>query len=315
MHKPNCSSLTSQIFKANEVSEKFDAASDILNLDKMRIFKSELLASLEKDPDYVRYREIEARMGEAFFGVEKIKEAFGIPVDFESVPPIPFTDAEINFALANDLQLVYRISHDERNLRLSILDMQAIELEVPRKGYGIIPSFDYRDSRLSSKQLRHDTPRPSWAMTGVLNRDMAYNYLEQMNYLTSFVQTVKNDARDTMLFSADPEIELEKMGKLMKWLPLTKAQSDEDKREVATILASLEINKKLRPTLVESVYDHILTAETKYSRMNQGVYFTGELDKDGAILCLDWDRYRRKCIDLARRTADEKGYLTLNWTK
>ena len=227
--------------------------------------------------EFERAREI---LGKDFLGPEAIEKAFGITLDAGSIPEIPFSEEELERAVANGEYLILRIDRKDDGTPLTIQEMVTM----------LQPQFD-RDSKgkimynvdwyKSENFFTKDAPRPAWRLVSknLIPGSTSKNYLQQTEVLADYI---KNTEFAGLPLPADfdeaiREFESQKggIGKILtsKW------------EQAAKQLADLKLNQMARQTPVEERYDFLMYFQNNDERLHENDYvWTNRQASDGLLV-------------------------------
>jgi hypothetical protein len=235
-------------------------------------------------------------MGEEFFGYQEVERAFGIEVNPEDIPEIPFLREELEKAKELNQFLVLRVDKAPDGKPLSLQKINEIlkgkvsdgsKLLYADDGKGGIQSDSWHKNEEFSK---NESPRLAWALVSkeVIPNSTSKNYLQQTEELVNYIKNsvFKGEKIPEEYQEAIGEFEKEKDG-------IGKITSSEWQK-AAEKLSNLKINRLTRQNPAEVLYDIAIYFQNKserilenkyswtYSRASDGMLvYVGRFDADG----------------------------------
>ena len=208
-------------------------------------------------------------MNEEFFGFQEVKKAFGIEINPEDIPKIPFGKAELERAKELDQFLVLRVDKAPDGEPLSMQKINEILKGKVSDGSKLLFSGDgkgglesdawYRNEKFS----KEETPKLAWSLASkeVIPNSTSKNYLQQTEELVNYIKdsVFKEEEVPEEYQEAIKEFEEEKdgIGKIIfsDWGEATKK------------LSNLKINRLTRQNLAEVLYDIAIYFQNKGERI------------------------------------------------
>ena len=185
-----------------------------------------------------------------FFGQDEIEKTFGQKI--ENIPPIPFTEHELELARDNGQYLILRSDKlsDGTSLTMeNVNSMLAGKLNIG-PDYKILYKVDWYANEDFYKK---ETPKLSWSLATKesIPNTKSKNYLDQTELLLSYAKSVAEDNTPFKLALDEAEAEWNQIKPQIAALI-----TDTNKwKETADLLAPLKITKLFRHTPVEVIYD------------------------------------------------------------
>lgn len=238
-------------------------------------------------------------MGEEFFGPEEIEKAFGIRVNPDRIPGIPFAGENLERARELGQFLILRVDTADDGTPLTMVEINKLLKGKVSGGAKALYDNDgsgqlkddawYRGEAFATQ----DPPRLSWALVGkeVLPDSSNKNYLEQtveiVDYLKNEVFAGKEIPVEFQSAISEFEKAKDEIGKLI----------DNDWQKAAKQLEELAITKLTRQTPVEILYDILVYFQNTGDRLLENMYTwtakrssggefvsVGSFDADGAYV-------------------------------
>jgi hypothetical protein len=232
-------------------------------------------------------------MGEEFFGFHEVKKAFGIEINPEDIPKIPFKEAELERAKELNQFLVLRVDKASDGEPLSLQKINKILKGKLADGSELLSSSDgkgglksdswYRDEKFSKEEV----PGLAWALVGkeVIPNSTSKNYLQQTEELVNYIKNsvFKGVEIPGEYQKAIKEFEKEKDG-------VGKIITSEWERGVEK-WSNLKINRLTRQNSAEVLYDIAIYFQNKGERILENSYsWTTSRDSDGGLVSVgDFD--------------------------
>jgi len=204
-------------------------------------------------------------MGEEFFGFHEVKKAFGIEINPEDIPKIPFKEAELERAKELNQFLVLRVDKASDGEPLSLQKINKILKGKLADGSELLSSSDgkgglksdswYRDEKFSKEEV----PGLAWALVGkeVIPNSTSKNYLQQTEELVNYIKN-----------SVFKGVEIP--GEYQKAIKEFEKEKDEIEKiiishwkEVAKKLSNFKINRLTRQNSAEVLYDITIYFQNK----------------------------------------------------
>ena len=227
----------------------------------------------------------ETIMGTDFLGPEAVEKTFGIKLNEEQIPEIPFSEADLERAKELGQMLVLRVEKTADDEPMSLEAMNAILVKKWQKeGKGnLLNTSDNWKKWLGQDLFTKETPRKGWSLVSkdLLPESTNKNYLEQTEII---IATLKNEVfKDKEMpkeyIEAIADFESKKVG-------LTKL-IDKDWKKAAKELSGLDITKLTRQTFSEVIYDLAIYHSINNKRLLPNKYTSSaSLDPDGGVVDL-----------------------------
>ena len=224
-----------------------------------------------------RAREI---MGDSeVMGINEVKSAFGIEVPESEVPPIPFSETELERAKELNQFLVLRADTTQDGQSLTMLKMHEILLEdFSKKGAGDVL---YSTTGWKEKEsfFTDDTPTIQWALSSkeLIPNSTSKNYLEQSLEIAEYLEKevfssieMPDEYKVAILELKDKKEELVKL------------IETGDKSKYEGELSKLKVNQLTRQSPVETLYDILIYFQNNDERLLENKYaWTHTATSDG----------------------------------
>ena len=228
-------------------------------------------------------------------GPEEVKKAFGIEINLEDIPKIPFEKAELERAKELDQFLVLRVDKAPDGKPLSMQKINEIlkgkltdGSELLSFGDGVRSGAWYRNEAF----FKEETPKLAWSLASkeVIPNSTSKNYLQQTEELVNYIKdSVFKEEVPEEYQEAIKEFEEEKdgIGKIIfsDWGEATKK------------LSNLKINRLTRQNPAEALYDIAIYFQNKGERIlgyryswthsrssNDVLVSVGNFDADGVLV-------------------------------
>jgi hypothetical protein len=313
MHKPSCDELTNTLKRVEIIKEQFDTALETLNLSKLKASKAEIYNITEGQCVFIDIEKAREILGSAhFFGPDQIEKEFGIKLDIEKMPRIPFDAEELDTARKLHLKLIYRPTASEAGALLTfnkIVEMHELKQE---EALPIISPESIKDETYYNDQA----VRAGWALVG--SHDIVENVglWEQTSTLSSFIEY-----NFPTLPLSDPDYS--KMSEEVKNSEslFTSMQNEflQNKdflqlfSRASKKIVNMTINQKYRDTPAEFVYDLLLTLR-RFNASSDAGTATNCLDSKGRLICLGISAGGNLKIFTLKTFAPESN-ISFNWIK
>jgi hypothetical protein len=320
MYKPSCDELISDLREISHLKRQFDIAADNLNLKKMQEIQNEIGAPLEIHYEYARYRFAEQFMGEDFFGVADVEKTFGVKLDFEKIPAIPFTKRELLFAHECGFKLIFRQSRTSTGLPLNADDLAKRFAKAHGLHMDDISSIPNIPERFPDESF----PR-GWVIAGLDGPSDRCDFREQTlnlyNRAAALFYHEINTSSEIRSAIESFDIYYDDNQNLLDF-NIAKDEKDPhamSKRAINKGLASLKINKTLRPTAIELFYDMLMIRNRGYDYPDKSkLYpiFCNTLTPHDEFMTLRYLGIKNQKIDILYRDSfDKEGVGYFSWRK
>lgn len=217
-------------------------------------------------------------MNGCFFGIEEVKKAFGIELKETDIPALPpMEEVERHAKLGHTLRLRVNKAPDGKPLtmqKMNELLSEAFEAE----GDKVLYDTDwYENEDFYTKEA----PALCWAFTSdtLLPESTEKNYLEQTQLLADYVTTTLFAGKPVPPAYQEAVDEFKKLKKNIEKLMSSNWQ------EAAKQLSVLKLNRLMRHTPAEALYDYLQTYRNKGERILEDNYtWTPVLSSDGNLV-------------------------------
>ena len=199
-------------------------------------------------------------LGQDFLGPNEIEKAFGVRIPPEAIPPLDIDPSIIEAARQEGMMLVLRVDKAPDGSPLTIEKMEKdLQPQFSRNGKGRVLSREsfYRGQNFFSQAV----PRTGWFFVSkdTANGSDQFTYLDQTHKLGDYVTHKPGDFHPTAsdAFAAKPSLQ-----EAIKYLSMQDRQlrelvATDPEKTIATLSYSI-VNKTMRQTPVEAVYDLLL---------------------------------------------------------
>ena len=199
-------------------------------------------------------------LGEDVFGPEAVTEAFGITVESESVPAIPFSKEELERAKELGQMLLLRVDKTSDGTPLTMKKIgETLGGKVKDDGKVFYDTDWYKEEKFYTE----DAPEAGWAL---VSKDLApdstsKNYLEQTELLIGQLNESFGGAENL------PEEYVGAVEEYVKAKDEIAGLIDSDWEKAAEKLEGLQINQLLRQSPSEALYDLTLYFQNTGERL------------------------------------------------
>src|SRR4030042_5057798 len=205
--------------------------------------------------------------GQDCVGPRQIEETLGIRIPDAEIPPLPYSEEELQRAKELDQFLILRVSKDASGKPLTMERFNEIvqpKLEESDEGQLLYNTSWYSEEEFFKK----DTPDLAWALVSkeVIPSSTNQNYLEQTQAIADYLKEVvfKNKALPDNYKEAIEEFE---QGK-----DAIEAEIESDWQGAAKKLSALRLNQITRQKPVEAIYDLATYFLHTDERLMEGMY-------------------------------------------
>lgn len=221
-------------------------------------------------------------------GPDEVKQALGIEIDSNEIPPIPFSKAELERARELGQFLILRTDQDNDGKPLTMQRIEGIvnpSLEAQNQGKLLFDTSWYSRDPFYTQE----TSSLSWSLIfkEPVPDSTGQNYLEQTETLINYLknQVFKDKPLPKACQEAIKEFEKKKPA-IAKIISSTK---EAKWKKEAKMLESLKITRLLRPTPVEALYDLAVYFKTNNQRLlPNGYIYTARLSSGGYLVLLGY---------------------------
>ena len=214
-----------------------------------------------------------------FLGPNEIEKAFGMRISPENVPPVHFTQEELERAKELDQRLILRVNKapDGKALTMKkISEMLQPQFDSGGKGKILWNTDWYKKESFFIRE----TPRARWALVGknVLSETTSNDYLTQTRELLHYLQDEVFSGRLPSPYEGYREELVREDSNLVQ---LVKT----DTAEASKKLTELGLNQAMRQTAVEALYDLLMVFQNTGVRDFSDVYtWTVSRTSDGFLV-------------------------------
>ena len=205
--------------------------------------------------------------GQDFLGPRQIEETLGIRIPDGEIPPLPYSEEELQKAKELDQFLILRASKDASGKPLTMERFNEIvqpKLEESDEGQLLYDTSWYGEEEFFKK----DTPGLAWALVSkeVIPSSTNQNYLEQTQAIADYLKDVvfKNKALPDNYKEAIEEFERGK--------DAIETEIESDWQGATKKLAALRLNQITRQKPVEAIYDLATYFLHTDERLMEGMY-------------------------------------------
>jgi hypothetical protein len=297
----DCQKLTEAVQNLQQMKQDFDTKyRDGVGIDVQVSMnqKEDITSEIETAQAHITVSEKEAKriFGRDYLGPEAVGEAFGIKLEVDSIPNIPFKKKELERAKELDQMLVLRIDKTPDGVALTMDHITNLLNNTTTKDGGLI-LYDAVAPYIDEKFYEREAPVAGWALvckTGVPDMESKKGlggdgYINDMELTDTTVEYLKK------VFPA--EMPLQYQEAIEQYLALR--QSIEQRiftpnfRVAAEMLESLELTKLTCPSPVEMVYDLVMYCQNNLKRLFDIGYFrTSRLCRNGYFVSVgDYDKW------------------------
>lgn len=218
-------------------------------------------------------------LGEDVFGPEAVNEAFGIKVESETVPPIPFSKEELERAKELGQMLLLRVDKAPDGTPLTMKKIgETLGGKVKDGGKVFYDTDWYKEEKFYTE----DAPEAGWALVSkkVIPESTSKNYLEQTESIIEYIKT-EGFADKPEWQEAIQEFEREKAG----IAGIVTSSTESEWKEAARKLEALKINQLTRQSPTEAIYDLALHFQNTGTRLMDSMYtWTKRRSSDGGLI-------------------------------
>lgn len=208
-------------------------------------------------------------MGRNFLGRREIEKAFGIKINPESVPEIPFSREDLERANELNQFLILRIDEMPNGEPLTVGEMnKLLKGKVNDGGKTLFyddGSGNIEDSGWYKNEdfITKEVPKLSWALVSkeIIPNSSSKNYLEQTDEVVGYLKNQVFKDKTTPVEFESAILEYEESKEEIKTLLKT------DWGKAAEKLSDLKITKLTRQSSVEAFYDLIVYFQNKGERL------------------------------------------------
>lgn len=309
-YKPKPGESKRRSLETNVSPEKASLIKDIEKL-KAEVEGSGKLPQTESSPDTLLKKMELAQeiLGNDFMGPEKIEKTFGIKINVEDIPDMPYSPDDLEKAKENGEMLVLGVDKDSEGEYLTIAHMLEMIPELTDPSTGEKIRVLYHQEKVGSIELgdacwfKNETfytglnedgepvpnahPRLRWRLTSKAplpesiissyggKAEKSTNYIEQTKMLREYLQSVGSLTKDEAEECSDKV--LGEINKIM----------GSDWQEAARRLSELAVNKNHRRLPSEVIYDILLAIKGNGERILEKNYdWTSTLASDGTLVCV-----------------------------
>ncbi len=219
--------------------------------------------------------------GEDYLGPEMIKDVFGFELRPTEIPPIPYSQAELEKAKSLGHFLILRVPGHWSDKPFTMKGIKdTIQPQLNSKGKGKV-YWDGISWCEGESFYNGAIPNKEWALVGKepIPGSTNKNYLEQTAVIADYLKNTVFDRRSMPKEYQDAIDEFDKQRSDIVRL------MDDDWVEAAKKLASLKLNQMTRQTPVEAIYDLTTNLVYRDRRLMEGHYaWTNKQTSDGGLV-------------------------------
>lgn len=229
----------------------------------------------EDDSDQVKLEKAEKIFGEDFFGPEAIRKTFGIDLNLEFIPPVPFSEAELKRAKELNQFLILRANQASDGEPLTMKKMEEVlQPQFDAEEKGLILRNRLRSDWYSEEDFfKKDALLPKWALVSkeILPGSTNKNHLQQTQLLADYI---RDEVFKDMQLPQAYEAAIRKFNNQKDEIELLldSHSGTYNLPEAAERLAALKLNQLTRHTPVEALYDMLITTQSKDLRFLESTY-------------------------------------------
>lgn len=229
----------------------------------------------------VTAKEAQRILDQDYLGPEMIKDVFGLELSPTEIPPIPFSQGELEKAKSLGQFLILRTPGRWSDKTLTMGNIaKLVQPKLDRTSKGKV-FWDGIGWCSSEGFFKDDTPREKWALVGKkpIPGTTSKNYLEQTTVIADYLKDAVFDRRKMPKEYQDAIEEFEREQKGIE------ALMSRDWQEAAKRLAGLKLNQLTRQTPVEAIYDLTANLVHKDRRLMEDMYtWTNTQTSDGGLV-------------------------------
>ncbi len=203
---------------------------------------------------------VEAIGAKNFFGPAAVEKAFGLRLEAEQIPPIPFSQAELEHAKSLNQMLILRVDHAPDGQPLTMQKMQELlqpAFEEAGDGTILYETDWYEGEDFYTKE--HPVLR--WALVSkeVVPNSTNKNYLQQTDQLVTYLKDEVYQGQTV----PEPYAEAirEYQGLRDQLAPLVTSNVEAEWKQATQMLADLKLTQLTRQTPAEVLYDLLLVMQ------------------------------------------------------
>lgn len=268
-------------YENDEVKSSLDGTKHYLIDESVEVLRK----NLEVNSKFGEYSEQLSRaqeiMGDDYLGPEAVEKAFGIQVKAEDIPPIPFSEADLERAKALGQMLILRVDKTADGQALTMKRLN--ELVQPRLDEKKLGKVLYGQGWYTDEDFYTVEAVPGgWALVTkeVLPNSTKKNYLQQTEVIVDYLKKKvfpKNMPPHFQQAIADFESQKTKLAKLI----------NNDWAKAAKTLEVLAITRLTRPTPAAVLYDLLIAVQNKPGRLLENKYvYTSRRSSNGDLVCV-----------------------------
>lgn len=222
---------------------------------------------------------------EDYLGPEAIEKAFGIRLNPDKIPQIPFSQADLEWAKGLGEMLVLRTSTYSDGRPFTALIMESIlgDLFFKNNKSRVFAEHSVKDANLSiegGNVYFNHSPRPGWAFVSKepLSTTINKGYLDQTQALTEYISTKEflgGKVPDKFKEAID-EVDKNMRPLYEKYNGNPVISTAASRRELFISIVGLKINQLSRPSFSEVCYDLLIYFQNNGIRLLPQLYtYTG----------------------------------------
>ncbi|MBU4367367.1 hypothetical protein KKC49_00675 [Patescibacteria group bacterium] len=292
----SCEQIKTEYENLKTLKEEFDLeyqkAIETGNLEKVREMKAELEEKRDalQEKLFVSPEKAKEIMGnEDFLGQEAVEIAFGIKLNKQEIPRIPFKKEELERAKELGQFLVLRTDKASDGQSLTMEKMnEFLQTEFQQRNKGkILYDIDWHKDEDFFKK---DTPKLEWALTSkeVIPNSTSKNHLEQTGIIADYLknQVFKDKQLPKQYEEAIQEFNQYHQDNFQnKTKGEIKTIIKSNRKEYAQQLSELKINRLTRQSVSEALYDILIYFQNNNQRLLENKFtWTKRSSSDGALV-------------------------------
>ena len=245
----------------------------IANIDHL----SEKELGFKVTEKYTSQEKAKEIMGKYYLGSEAVEKAFGIKLEINEIPAIPFSMGELEKAKKLGQFLVLRVNSGPDGQPLTMQSMNNLLKERYEKDSSkVLYNIDWYEKE---EFFTNETPKLTWALTSkeVIPNSTDKNYLEQIDAIVDYLNQISPEGLPEEYQKAVEEYKNQRA----EIEPLI----DSDWEKAAGMLEELKITELTRQSPAEALYDLVLYFQTNGEKLLPNRYIcTKRRASDGKLV-------------------------------
>lgn len=266
----NLSAEFTSVYSHVEESKGYRDPANKQAIESSESLLQEIRLAIRKVESYLhislqRAQEIMEKEGyEGFLGPEAINRAFGMELSPEQIPPITFSQEQLERARALDQMLVLRIDkvkdQQGKSQPLNVAKIAEISLNhnIKLRDLDDWMATDQGPQEPGVIAIKDQTPRSEWVLVSreLIPDTINKNYLEQTEILIKYLKNEIFPGQDLPHPYQEAIQEFEQVKRDYPDLAdLTVSRTTKEWKKAAKILSELKITRLLRRSAIEILYD------------------------------------------------------------